>query len=95
MSFQPHYSEIRTGKNFMFLVHYSKHSTVRLQLVFSEISSTYTGIKLDGFVENIRGLLYMYPNFLEVVGIDPTRELAMLGFIKSEPTAMELLLYQK
>lgn len=95
MSFQPHYSEIKRGKDYLYLVHYSKHSTVRLYLVYNEISSTYMGVKLDGFVENIRGLLYCYPNFLEVVGLDPTRELDKLGFIKTEPSAMDLLLCQK
>ena len=95
MSFKPHYSEIKRGKDYLYLVCYSKHSTVRLHLVYNEISSTYMGVKLDGFVENIRGLLYSYPNFLEVVGVDPTMELAKLGFIKTEPSAMDLLLYQK
>lgn len=83
MSFQPNYSEIKSGKNYLYLVHYSKHSTVRLYLVYNEISSTYMGVKMDGFVENIRGLLYAFPNFLEVLGVDPTKELNELGFLKS------------
>lgn len=95
MSFQPHFCEIKRGKDYLYLIHYSKHSTVRLYLVFNEISGTYMGVKLDGFIENIRGLLYAYPTFLEVVGTDPSKELSSLGFIKKEPTAMELLLYQK
>ena len=95
MSFQAHYSEIKRGKDYLYLVHYSKHSTVRLHLVYNEISSTYMGVKLDGFIENIRGLLYAFPNFLEVLGVDPTKELNELGFLKSEPTAMELLLFQQ
>ena len=94
MSFQPNYSEIKSGKNYLYLVHYSHHSTIRLHLVFNAISGTYTGIKLDGFIENIRGLLYAFPNFLEVVGVDPSKELNTLGFIKTEPTALELLLYR-
>ncbi|WP_317897146.1 hypothetical protein [Aurantibacillus circumpalustris] len=95
MSFKPHYSEIKRGKDYLYLVHYSKHSTVRLHLVYNEISSTYMGVKLDGFVENIRGLLYTYSNFLEVVGVDPNKELAKLGFSKTAPSALELLLYKK
>lgn len=95
MSFQPHYSEIRKGKNALFLVHYSEHSTIKLYLVYNEISSTYMGVTLDGFVENIRGLIYAFPNFLDVVCLDPAKELAALGFKRTEPTAIELLLYNK
>lgn len=93
MSFQPHFSEIRKGKNTLFLVHYSEHSTIKLYLVYNEISSTYLGVTLDGFVENIRGLLYAYSNFLEVVGFDIAKELAELGFKRTKPNAIELLLY--
>ena len=53
------------------------------------------GVKMDGFIENIRGLLYAFPDFLEVLGVDPTKELNELGFLKSEPKAMELLLFQQ
>lgn len=95
MSFQPHYSEIKSGKDYLYLIHYSEHSTVALHLVYNEISSTYMGIKLDGFIENIRGLLRSYPDFLEVVCLDPKRDLAKLGFKKTEATVLELLLYKK
>ena len=93
MSFQPYFSEIRKGKNTLFLVHYSEHSIIKLFMVYNEISNTYMGVTIDGFVENIRGLLYAYPNFLEVVGLDPAKELAELGFKRTEPNAIELLLY--
>ena len=95
MSFLPHYSEIKQGKGYLYLIHYSEHSTVALHLVYNEISSTYMGIKLDGFIENIRGLLSRYPDFLEVICLDPKRDLAKLGFKQVEPTVLELLLYKK
>jgi hypothetical protein len=67
----------------------------RSQLV--QTSFDHEGRSLITFftIENIRGLLYSFPSFLEVVGVDPTRELDELGFIKTEPSAMDLLLYQQ
>ena len=96
MAFKPHYSEIKqSDKSQLFIVHYAEHSSINITHVFNCISDTYMGITVDGFTETLRGLLRMFPNFLEVIGYNPRKELAELGFIETKPTKLEKLLYEK
>lgn len=86
----------RADKSYLYLVRYEKDSTVIIEYVYNSISSTYMGSKLDGFVENIRGLLRAVPNFIEdFEGSNPERSLLELGFVQVEPTELDKLVYMR
>lgn len=96
MEFKPCYSEIRkSDKSILFLVHYAKDSTVHVENVYNSISYTYMGITINCFTDTLRGLLRTFPDFLEVLGHDPRKDLKKLGFVEVEPTELELMLYKK
>lgn len=93
--FKPHFSEIRQeNKDILYIVHYAKDSTIKVIHVYNSIGQSYMGVEVEAFVETLRGLLREFPDFLEVLGHDPRKELAKLGFVQMEPTDMELMLYK-
>ena len=96
MDFKPFYSEIKQdNKDNTYLVHYAEHSTVKLTDAYNSAGDSYFGVEIECFIENIRGVLRVFPNFIDEVDVDVRRGLSKLGFEKREPTEMELLLYKK
>jgi hypothetical protein len=95
-TFKPSYSVInQKNKDILFIVHYAEHSTVHATNAYNSAGQSYFGVELSGFVETFRGLLRVFPNFLEVLGHDPKSELKELGFVEVEPTDLEKMLYDK
>lgn len=92
--FIPTFSEIRMpNKDYLYIVRYSEYSTIKMVLVYNSISQGYMGVTIDAFVDSLRGLLNVYPDFLQNTGVDPCKELSKMGFTKREPTEMEMYLY--
>lgn len=97
MDFKPHFVEIKLdNKDYLYIVHYREHSSIHLVHVFNSISDTYMGIELKGFVEEVRGLLRAFPNFVEEFSFHETKkDLLAMGFVQTEPTELEIMLYKK
>lgn len=96
MNFKPCFSELKqSDKDILYIVHPYENTTIILRDCYNSIGDSYMGIQIEAFIENIRGLLRTYPNFLEVVDLQPRRELKELGFVQVEPTELEVMLYKK
>lgn len=94
MIFKKTFAKItQPNKSHKYIVEYAKDSTVIVEHSYNSISGTYIGVRVDGFVENIRGLLRTIPNFLDEVTIDPCKELLRIGFEERQPTDLEILMY--
>lgn len=94
--FKPYYCEIvQPDKNVLFLVQFDKGSLIKLTLVYNSISGGYMGVTADAFIETMRYLLRLFPNFFEEIDYRPDVTLMKMGFEKREPTEHELFVWQK
>ena len=70
---------------------------VILRYCYNNIGKTYYGFKFDCFVDGVKSLLETYPNFL--FDVQDTNELqdwfGNKGFIETQPTEMDLIIYDK
>lgn len=80
-------------KDWLFIVK-NQSVTINMRLGYSSITKTYTGTMFESYVENIRALLQLEPNFLvEFKTFRPEESLIELGYKQVEPTAQEILAY--
>jgi hypothetical protein len=70
---------------------------VILVYCYSKISQTYSGFRFECYVSGVKALLKTYPNFL--LDVQDTNELqdwfGNKGFIETQPTEMDLIIYDK
>lgn len=84
----------QANKDYLFIVEFDNGSSIQMKNTYSYISGTYTGTKISGYVETVRLVLAIMPNFLEEFdGYDPINSLKLLGFIEVEPTKLEFTMY--
>lgn len=94
--FKPYYCEIpQPDKDVLFLVYFSHGSLLKLTLEYNSIGGSYMGVSVDAFIETMRYLLKIYPNFFEDIDYRPDVALTKMGFEKREPTERELFIWQK
>ena len=94
--FIPNFCEIKLAdKSYIYLVRFSENSSVKLEHDFSSTSQTYTGVIISAYMETMRSLLRLFPNFLDEVSLQPNKELVSLGFVQVEPTELELFWTKK
>lgn len=73
------------NNDYVIKVTYADGCTVRLRYCYNNIGNSYSGTMIESFVESIRGLLRVCPNFFDEFDTsDYNRSLMQLGFTEVE-----------
>lgn len=94
MEFTKTWQEIRLpNKNYKVILNYAPGCNAHFEYAYNGISNTYMGLMVDSFVETIRGLLRVCPDFFEL-DLDRYREtFEKIGFTQTEPTESYIRMY--
>lgn len=87
---------VKENKDILYVVRYDTSSSIKFINAFNSISSTYSGLIIDCFVDTFRGFTRKYPDFIESdAEIDLEKWLKKNGYIEVKPTSLEHLIYSK
>lgn len=94
MEFTKTWQEIRLpNKSYQVILTYAPGCKVYFKYVYNSISMGYMGLTADSFVETIRGLLRVCPDFFEL-DLDRYREtFEKIGFAQTDPTESDIRMY--
>lgn len=85
--FKKTFSEIRLpNKDIVIRIQYANNCMATFKYVFNSISGGYMGLMADSFIDSIRGLLYVVPDFFQMMDHSYEKELIRMGFEKIQPS---------
>lgn len=68
------------NKDVILKVYYATGCDVRFVYCYNSIGNSYYGLKVDSFIEDVRGLLFHEPDFFDYMDDDYQRRLLENGF---------------
>lgn len=79
--FKKQFSEMGLpNKDYIIMVWYAPECYAKFIFCYNSISGGYMGLQVDSFIEDIRGLLKVVPDFFEQIDQDYPRRLKEMGF---------------
>lgn len=83
---------VKENKSIKYIVGYGLGSAIHLEYNFSKISSTFTGVIIESYIESVRGFVNKYPDFLQECDIVEDY-LKKHDFVEVLPSKTEILMY--
>ena len=95
MSFNKTYSTYDCpNKDIIVRVSYAPHCTAKFRYVYNNISESYMGLEVCGFIEDFRGLIRVVPEFFDLLSDHSfERDLELMGFTHVEMAAKDRNFY--
>lgn len=89
------YCEIKKpNKDIYIILKYANNCSVHFTYCYNPISDTYTGLQVNSFIDSVRGLLRICPDFFnDLCEHDYVRHFNKLGFDKTDPTETDILIF--
>ena len=85
----------KDNKDIVYIVGYGDASSIKLVVSHNSIGNSYYGVRIESFIESVRGFMYKYPDLLEKADGSVEEYLKGHGFVEVKPSKTDILLYKK